>query len=203
MSLIRDMQFRDALNPMLGSPTKLGLLRTLFASPGRSWTGRELAKAAAVSSAQTARDLRDLSDTSLVTRTVVGKAYSWRLNSSHVLGPALAELFAHEADLRSQLLHDLSEGLRPVAIEKARLFGSIPRGDERADSDVDLYLEVRDAKDRSRAEEAIDNVRSRLWDRFGNPVSALIYTRAEASHPRNPSLLRAIEEEGLDVLKGG
>ena len=197
------MKFRDALNPMLGSPTKLGLLRVLFASPRRSWTGRELAKAAGVSSAQTARDLRDLSETSLVTRTVVGRSYSWRLNSAHVLRPALADLFANEASLLSQLLHDLSEGLRPADLERARLFGSIPRGDERADSDVDLYLEVRGSKDRSRAEGAIDSVRSRLWDRFGNPVSALIYTRAEARHPRNPSLLRTIEEEGVDALKGG
>lgn len=188
---------------MLGSSTKLGLLRTLFASPSRSWTGRELAKAAGVSVAQAARDLRDLSETSLVTRTVVGKSYAWRLNSAHVLGPALADLFAHEAGLRSKLLHDLSEGLRSAKLERARLFGSIPRGDERADSDLDVYLEVPSSRDRPRAEEAIDKVRSRLWDRFGNPVSALIYTRAEASHPRNPALLRTIEEEGVDLLQGG
>ena len=197
------MRFRDALNPMLGSPTKLGLLRTLFASPSRSWTGRELAKAADVSVAQAARDLRDLSETSLVTRVVVGKSYSWRLNSAHVLGPALADLFAHEAGLRSKLLHDLAEGLRSANLERARLFGSILRGDERADSDLDVYLEVRSSRDRPRAEEAIDRVRSRLWDRFGNPISALIYTRAEASHPRNPALLRTIEEEGVDLLQGG
>lgn len=203
MSQIRDMRFRDALNPMLGSPTKLGLLRTLFASPSRSWTGRELAKAAGVSAAQAARDLRDLSETSLVTRTVVGKSYSWRLNSAHVLGPALTGLFAHEASLRSELLTDLSEGLRSANLESARLFGSISRGDERADSDLDVYLEVRSSRDKSRAEEAIDRLRSRLWDRFGNPISVLIYTRAEARHPRNPSLLRTIEEEGLDLLREG
>lgn len=197
------MRFRDALTPMLGSPTKLGLLRALFASSSRRWTGRELAREALVSTAQAARDLRDLSETSLVLREVVGSSYSWRLNPAHVLTPALAELFAHEASLASELVHSVAEGLRPAKLDKARLFGSIPRGDERADSDVDLYLEVRTSNDRHRAEEAVDATRSRLWDRFGNPLSALIYTRAEASHPPNPALLQAIEEEGLDIFGEG
>lgn len=156
-----------------------------------------------MSVAQAARDLRDLSETSLVTREVVGKAYLWRLNSGHVLAAPLAELFARESGLRAELLRDVSTALRPARLDRARLFGSIPRGEERADSDIDLYLEIRSSRDRHRAEEAVDRMRPRLWDRFGNPVSALIYTRAEASHPRNPSLIQAIEDEGLDVLGEG
>ncbi len=196
------MMLREALTPILGSPTKLRLLRPLFASPDRSWTGRELARTARVSVAQAARDLRELSETSLVTREVAGKAYFWRLNPAHVLRPALADLFVREAGLRTELLRVVTEGLQSARLERARLFGSISRGEERADSDIDLYLEIRGPSDRQRAEVAVDSMRSRLWDRFGNPVSALIYTRAEASHPRNPSLLRTIEEEGLDVLGG-
>ena len=203
MSLIRDMRFHDALNPVLGSETKLGLLRTMFDAPDRKWTGRELARAARVSVAQAARELRQLADTSLVAREVVGKSYSWQLNPGHVLWPVLRDLFRQESCLRSELIVDLAQGLRPAKVERARLFGSIPRGEERNDSDIDLFLEVSDASERASAEEAVDRVRSRLWDRYGNAVSALIYTRAEVARPRNPALLRAIEEEGLSVIGGG
>ncbi len=50
------MRFNAGLDPLLGSPTKLRLLRTLLPVPSRQWTGRELATAARVSTAQAARD---------------------------------------------------------------------------------------------------------------------------------------------------
>lgn len=196
------MQLRRALNPILGSTTKLELLRTLFRSPGREWTGRELAGSAGVSAAQAARDLAELADTSVVLRDVVGRSYSWRLNSSHVLFASLTGLFAQEASLRAELLHDLSDELRLARPERARLFGSISRGEERPDSDVDLFVQVRTPAERNEIEEAVQRIRTRVWDRFGNPVSALVYTRAELVRPRNPALLESIEREGVEVETG-
>lgn len=200
MSPIRYMRFHDALDPLLGSPTKLRLLRTMFGAPDQRWTGRELARTARVSVAQAARELSELADTSLVDREVVGRSYSWQLNRRHVFWPVLADLFHHESSLRSVLVRELSDGLRRAGIERARLFGSIPRGEERDDSDIDLFLEVRAAGGRARAAEAVDRLRSDLWNRYGNPVSALIYSRAEVARPRNPALLKSIEEDGMSVI---
>lgn len=202
MYQIRYMQLQRALNSILGSETKLELLRTMFGSPGRKWTGRELARSADVSAAQAARDLAELADTSVVLRDVVGRSYCWRLNSFHVLFTTLADLFEQEASLRSELLHDLSEELRRVKPERARLFGSISRGEERPDSDVDLFVQVRTPADRREVEEAVQRIRARVWDRFGNPVSSLVYTRAELARPRNPALLESIEREGVEVETG-
>ncbi len=202
MSLTRYMQFQRALNPVLASKTKLELLRTMFGSPGQRWTGRELARSAGVSTAQAARDLAELADTSVVLREVVGRSYSWRLNSFHVLFATLTGLFVQEASLRSELLHDLSDELRHARPERARLFGSVSRGEERPDSDVDLFVQVRTPADRLEVEEAVRRIRARVWDRFGNPVSSLVYTRAELARTRNPALLESIEREGVEVETG-
>ena len=203
MYRIRYMRLERALNAILGSATKLGLLRTMYRSPDRRWTGRELARSAGVSTAQSARDLGELADTSLVLREVVGRSYSWQLNPSHVLFGALGELFAREAGLRSELLREVYEAIPPARPERVRLFGSLARGEGRDDSDVDLFLQVRRPAERGEAEEAVRRIRSRIWSRFGNPVSALVYTRAEVERPKNPNLLDSIERDGVDIPAEG
>jgi predicted nucleotidyltransferase len=196
---LRYMRIERALNPILGSTTKLGLLRTMYRSPDRRWTGRELARSAGLSTAQSARDLGELADTSLLLREVIGRSYVWRLNPSHVLFDALLDLFAREEGLRPELLRDVAEAIPPARPERVRLFGSIARGDAREDSDVDLFLQVRTPVERAGVEEAVGRIRSRIWSRYGNPVSALVYTRAEVERPKNPSLLDSIQRDGVDV----
>ena len=197
------MRLDRALNPLLGSATKLRLLRTMYRSPERRWTGRELARSAGASTAQSARDLGELADTSLVLREVVGRSYLWQLNPSHVLFGALADLFGREARLQSELLRDVSEAIPPARPERVRLFGSIARGEGRDDSDVDLFVQVRTSAERGKVEDAVRRIRSRIWSRFGNPVSALVYTRAEVKRPKNPNLLDSIERDGVDIAVEG
>lgn len=196
---IGDMRLANALEPLLGSPTKIRLLRALLASGGRGWSGRELAGRSRVSSAQAARDLRELGEVGIIDRKVSGRSYVWRLNTQHVLADALEALFGSEGRLRDELLRELAKELRSAPIESARLFGSFARGEERPDSDVDLYLVLRSAKDREQVERSLARVRDRIWSRFGNPVTALVYTREEARHPKNPDLMISIERDGRDL----
>ncbi len=193
------MKFKDGLDPLFGSPTKLRLLRTLLAAPGRRSTGRALAAQARVSTAQAARDLSDFLDVGLVLRDVQGKSYSWHLNEQHVLTSELSRLFDREAHLGDMLAHEVIRLMAGVPIRRVRLFGSVARGDERADSDVDLFLEVRTSGEKPAAVSVLEKVRERVWNRFGNPLTALVYTEAETRKPPNPSLLESIDREGIDL----
>ncbi|MGA7862006.1 MAG: nucleotidyltransferase domain-containing protein [Thermoplasmata archaeon] len=197
------MRLKDGLDPLLGSPTKLRLLRKLLATPGRRWTGRELAAAARVSTAQAARDLDDFLQVGILLRDVQGRSYAWSVNEGHVLAPTLSQLFHAEASLRDALARDVGGLLAGVPVRRARLFGSVARGDERADSDVDLFVQVGTADERASVDSALEKIRDRVWIRFGNPLAALVYTDAETRHPRNPSLLGAIDREGVEVTPGG
>jgi predicted nucleotidyltransferase len=203
MSLRGVMRLTNALDPVLGSPTKIRLLRALLQSGRKGWTGRELAGRSKVSTAQAARDLGELAEVGILDRTVSGRSYVWRLNPDHILASPLTTLFSSEARLRDDLLGQLSDALRSTPVDAARLFGSFARGDERSDSDVDLYVELRSPRDREQVEHALARVRERVWARFGNPVTALVYTRNEARHPPNPELMISIERDGLDLRAGG
>ena len=193
----------DALDPALGSTTKVRLLRQLLRSPARQWTGRELARAAGVSTAQAARDLKDLLDVGVVGRQVHGRSFAWSWRQKHALSSGLASLFSLESDLRANLETEIARELLGLPIQRALLFGSVANGDERADSDVDIFVQVRSQSDKARVEDALEKVRERVWSRFGNPVSSLVYTSAEVARPRNPDLLREIEREGLPLLVNG
>jgi predicted nucleotidyltransferase len=193
------MRIQAALDAVVTSPTKLKLLRTLIASPNRQRTGRELATAAGVSSAQAARDLHSLLDVGIVRVTSHGRSFAWSWNPRHVLAGPLSDLLGFENSIRGELSHEIALGLVGLPIRRARLFGSVARGDERADSDVDLFLEVKGQSEKSRVEAALPILQERIWNRFGNPLTTLVYSAADVDHPRNPGLLVTIDVEGVDV----
>ena|SRR5271157_1345944 len=194
------MKFGDGLDRLLDSPTKLRLLRKLLSAPERRWTGRELAGAARVSTAQAARDLRDFLDIGIVLREIQGKSYSWHVNDRHVFVPELSRLLSFEANLRAGLVREVAELIAHTPVHRALLFGSVARGDERADSDVDLFLVVGTPADRPSVLTALEKVRRRIWDRYGNPVSSLVYTEEEARKPANPAMVANVMREGLSVI---
>jgi predicted nucleotidyltransferase len=194
------MRIHNALDVVLSTPTKVRLLRTVLAAPSRRWTGRELAAASKVSTAQTARDLRDFSDVGILRWEAVGRSFSWQLNHDHVLSETLASLFSREAGLRTELLRGIRMELRGIPLERALVFGSVARGEEQADSDVDLFVQLRDPSKSSQLTQALDRVRRRIWNTFGNPLSPLIYTNSPANPPPDSELLGTVVRDGLDVL---
>lgn len=197
------MKFTTALDSVFDRASKVRLLRRLLSAPARRWTGRELARAAGVSPAQAARDLRSLSDAGIVEFEVQGRSFVWRLNVENALYPDLLLLFQREARLRRDLVHEISVIFRTAPIRRARLFGSVARGDEREDSDVDLFLEVERADQRPLIEDALARARERVWKKFGNPLAPLVYTASKASRPPNPALMAAIDRDGLEVADVG
>jgi predicted nucleotidyltransferase len=194
------MRIKNSLDNVLGSPTKVRLLRTLVGSPSRGWTGRELAAAAEVSTAQAARDLAQFLDIGIVSREVHGRSYAWRPNRGHVLTAELVHMFGFESHLSESLAKDLNRLLAHIPARRALLFGSAARGDAGDDSDVDLFVEVKSVREKTTTLSALTEARGQIWDRYGNPLSALVYTSAEVRHPPNPSLLESIEREGIVLI---
>ena len=197
------MKFTTALDSVFDRLTKVRLLRRLLSAPTRRWTGRELAGAAGVSPAQAARDLHSLADAGIVDFEVQGRSFVWGLNVENALYPDLLLLFQREARLRGELVHDISVTFRTAPIRRARLFGSVARGEEEEDSDVDLFLEIERADQRPLIEDALARARERVWKKFGNPLAPLVYTASKARRPPNPALLAAIDRDGLEVSEAG
>lgn len=117
----------------------------------------------------------------------------------HALAEPLHRLFEVEPSLMEQLRERLEAALRPLPVERAVLFGSIARGDERPESDIDLFVETRGNAEKERVAQALSEASLEFAQRFGNPLSNLILTRAEIGRGWNPALLASIEREGIPL----
>jgi hypothetical protein len=162
-----------------------------------------LADLSGVSLAHTARIVPRLVDLGVLERREVPPAVLVRLARENLAARCIVEL----AGLRQDLLDELSASARLIEPTAASviLFGSFARGDDDADSDIDVLL-VRPAATDADDPAWLDSVAS--WEahvtrRSGNPVNRLEVGEDEAAklvRSRRP-LWRSIREEGL-TLRG-
>src|SRR4030067_433070 len=135
------MKFHNILDEMLGNKTKVRLLRAFFTYPEKGFTESELERIAGIPQASVHRNVKSLLDNGLLDRKRIGKANLFSLNKEHVLYPLLNSNFKAERNLLAELKKMISEAVKSVAeVEIAVLFGSIIKGMERSDSDIDIFI---------------------------------------------------------------
>lgn len=196
---ITNMRFHGSMTEILGSPTRVDLLRVLARAHGSPLSGRELARQVSASASQVNLHLRTLQSHGLVKASTVGRVHLWSLSFDHALSKPLQELFEAEPLLFKQLQEQLETTLRSLPIERAIMFGSVARGDESPESDIDLFIETRGSEEKERVADALSAASIRFAQRFGNPLSNLILTRAEVERSSNPALFAAIKREGISL----
>lgn len=120
------------------APTLDADLLEVLARADQGFTGRELARAVGSSQDGARAALARLVTQGIVSRQRAGSALLYALNRGHLAAPLIVAL----ADLRAELLRRIAASLAswrlPVAY--AALFGSAARGQERPDSDLDLFV---------------------------------------------------------------
>ena len=194
---IPNMRFRHPFTEVLGSPIRVNLLRELARANGLPLSGRELARRVSASPSQVNQHLQGLRSQGLVTSRTLGRVHSWSLAAEHALAGTLRKLFDEEPAPFAQMRERLEATIRPLPVERAILFGSIARGDERPESDIDVFVETRGEAEKEVVADALSRASLDFAIRFGNPLSSLILTRAEVRSRRNPQLLASIDRDGL------
>lgn len=194
-----NMRFRGALDDLLGSTVRVRVLRVLTRFPTRGLTGRELARICGRSPSQTNAALETLRDSGVVFREVAGRSHVWRLAPEHVLHGLLVDLFRGEAESLRTIRSEIESLLRTLPIERAALFGSVARGDDRPTSDVDLLVQVGSKADKETVESALSGATARFALRFGNPLSCIVLDRSQVHDARNAELLEQVAREGVEL----
>lgn len=110
----------------------------VLARADAAFSGSDVARRIAASKAGTRRALARLVGQGIVLQERAGTAQMYRLNREHLAATAVIAL----AGMRESLLGRLREllaGWQPAPVYAA-VFGSVARGQERPDSDLDLFL---------------------------------------------------------------
>lgn len=197
-----NMRFSGLSEELLASQTSVRVLRELLLFPAKEATGRQLAKDARTPLARTIEALNVLERHGLVGMTEVGRSQLWRVRREHAISVHLRPWFEFERQVLDALIREIAKVLSPLpAVRRAAIFGSVARGHERPDSDIDLFVLIDDATNQEGLESLLRPLQERIRATFGNPLRWVIYDQAQLEKNKTRPFYRNVERDGLLVLE--
>lgn len=192
------MRFYHFIKDALKDAAYISCLRHLKNQADLS--GRELAKLSGVSQFKIRTVLADLSRQGLLKKRLSGRSHLYALNRHHFLAEKIAPLLEIEENffpfLGTWIINRMDR--KPASII---LFGSVARGEERPDSDIDLLFIYRSVDSEIKLMEKINEALSDSLEYFGNRLAPVLTTPAafqKAIKDRDPFFLRILKE-GLTI----
>jgi len=143
------------------------------------------------------RIMRELAEMNFVHFVRAGRAHLWRVNRGSCAFHILSGLFntlSQKAEPLEDLKRTILDKLPLPSVENLILFGSVARGTEGFDSDIDLYVQVKDESKKQEIEQAVEGLVLFCLERYGNPLSPYILTKKEWEERNNPKLSEKIEK---------
>jgi predicted nucleotidyltransferase len=192
------MKFHAYLEQVLGTKAGISILRSLVKYKGKIFTVRGLARDADVSSVEASRTIKQLEQYGIVRIQPVGKAYQVSLNGkSYVLDKIVEPIFTAEGKTLEALVKVLKKYLDTKKIISAAIFGSVAKGEEREDSDIDLLV-ISD--DRDYAYDVIGNVITEVSEIFYGKIAPIVFSKKEFIAKKRGNLVSSILDNHIMIL---
>jgi predicted nucleotidyltransferase len=170
--------------------------------PSRTFTGRGLANELEMNHATCIRALNSLADMGIISRRTIGRSSVYEIPSDSVLlKDFLKPLFEKEAGLLNDLVDVLTRGFRKSLLS-IYLFGSVARGEDTPQSDIDILLILRAGTDRKNIGEILERNEREVYRRYRVGINTLTYTFKEfekMKKDRHP-LIEEILAEGVLIV---
>ncbi len=177
------------------SKTRDAILRLFFSLPDREHYLRELERLLGISVANIRRELVRLEKGGIFTSRRVGNQRHFSVNKSHPLFPEYRSIVFKTIGIAGALAAVLSD---VPSVRVAFVFGSLARGSERPESDVDLMVIGR--INSKRLHELIYPVRSRL----GREINVVLFDPDDFRERfrREEHFIRSVMEGPREYVKG-
>ena len=175
------MVFHNPILDILNSRTKQKIVLFLLKHEALM-SEREIAAVSGVSHMSVNRIMRELTQMNFVHVLRTGRSHLWRINQESYAYQALSDIFQLPAgrlapfeDLKKTILSNL-----PLSsIEEIMLFGSIAQGTEQFNSDIDLFIQIKNKNDKRQVEPATEKLAALCLERYGNVLAPYILAREE------------------------
>lgn len=197
------MKFRISLLDVLNSKTKIKIIKFLLTHEA-SMSEREIASILKVSHMSVNRTMRELAELNFVNFVTIGKAHLWRVNHKSYAFIALSELIRGVSGIQEpieELKKILLKNLPKTLIKRIVLFGSIAKGSERTNSDIDIFVLARDKQSKEKLESSIEKLSNICFEMYGNRLAPYILTDQELKQKKNLKIISEIKK-GIEIYSG-
>jgi predicted nucleotidyltransferase len=177
---------------LLGSKSKVRILRLLTRFPEREFTEREIAAIIGMSHNTVNIALRDLRKTNALSFRRIGRANVYLVNKNSALFPFLQNFFESEKNIRVEMVKLIKTATKPFI--SCILFGSFANETEAKGSDLDLLVIT---KDKKKAKTTRDKLESTLLKLYSIPLSVVLLTPRELVNKWNAPYMREARKNHL------
>ena len=198
------MRFHESYLNLLKSQVKLKIIEFLL-SHEASMSEREIASILKISHMSVNRIMQELAEMNLVSYAVIGKAHLWKVNRKSFAYKVVEQLIGKLKAMPDPLLELkrlIMRHLLRSLIKRVVLFGSIVRNTERADSDIDLFILVKNIKDQNNLEKSIEKLSNACLDIFGNRLAPYVLTEKQYKEKQGLSVIAEINK-GIQLYSDG
>lgn len=190
------MRFHLSVADMISSPVRLKVAGFLLTHEA-PMSEREIASVLKISHMSVNRTMGELSELNFVAFKTVGKAHMWMVNRKSYAYTVVKKII-ESANAESSPLAALKEivlkHLPKERMLRATLFGSVAKGQEREDSDIDIFIVVRTQKDKDNLELALEKLSADCLDMFGNRLAPYILSEKEWKAKKSLAVVREAEK---------
>ncbi len=163
---------------------------------------REIASVLKVSHMSINRILRELSEINFIDFVTIGKAHLWKINRKSYSFKVLSELIKSFSNIKEPIenLKDmLLRNLPKTLIKRLVLFGSIAEGSERVNSDIDIFVMVKDKQDKMKLEFQVEKLSNLCFEIYGNRLAPYILTERELKQKKKLKVISEINK-GIEIF---
>src|SRR3989338_2804893 len=193
------MQFHNFEENLLGSRVTIKIIKRLLSDEAIT-SEREIARILGISPGASNRVLKGLHNCNLIFPMRIGSAVTWQLNKQSYAYQFLADILEK---IKSSPIDELKDDIRKHivkskiirSVKKVIIFGSVINNTEMPNSDIDIFVAVRENRYRNDVSGYLNELSTLIMSKYGNRISLSIFTLKELNETRHKKFLE-------NVLKG-
>jgi predicted nucleotidyltransferase len=194
------MQFNTNIIMLMSSDAKVKILHHVL-NDGFRMTGRELARICGISHSMTIDTLKEFETMNLVYNFRAGKSVVWMTKADSYTYSIAKKLYSKKEDYLpiEHLKTLIINSLPGKNIKRIVLFGSVSRGKENYNSDIDLFVLVEGAKEKKIVEKCLEDLNDKCLKLYGNVLGFYLLTENELKARKKLAVIKDIEK-GIKLI---